>query len=389
MTHLITNDTVARHIAEMLRRESFTLLDIGCSGGIHPAWRVFEERLRAVGFDPNIEEVERLRAKESLRGVSYEAAFVGVPDQHPLALDLGGRSLVQRTPWSRLSVARTLAIREEFLKQADNQALTSMNAWRRTRLAPREPVFLPDYIASRKFDDLDFVKIDIDGGDFIVLQSLFESPAGSNILGLMLEVNFHGTDDPRDNTFHNMDRFMRRMGFDLFDLSVRYYSSGSLPLRYEYDMAAQTLGGRPFQGDALYVRDLSGDEMSGHAKDLSDEKIAKAVAIFALSGHHDQAAELVVRFTDRLSRVLSPEAVLEMLAKVAQKGSKPPLSYREYMAAFERDDAMFYPCRSQEAETARSPAPPRTKQKASPGRSRRKPLLKRVKKWLRTWASGR
>ncbi|MET0532428.1 MAG: hypothetical protein ABW003_29610, partial [Microvirga sp.] len=90
MTNLVTDDEVARHVAGLLRRETFTLLDIGCSGGIQPAWRVFGERLKAIGFDPNIEEVERLRAKETLPGVSYEAAFVGVPAQHPLMRDLEG-----------------------------------------------------------------------------------------------------------------------------------------------------------------------------------------------------------------------------------------------------------------------------------------------------------
>lgn len=384
MTHLVTNDEVARHLAELLRRESFTLLDIGCSGGIQPAWRVFGQRLKAVGFDPNIEEVERLRANETLPGVSYEAAFVGVPDQHPLKRNLGDRSFVGRTPWSRLSVARTLAVREEFLKRADNKELTSMNAWPRTQLAPREPIFLPNYIASHDLDNLDFVKIDVDGADFIVLQSLFESPVRSNILGLVLEVNFHGTDDPRDHTFHNTDRFMRRMGFELFDLSLRRYSSSALPYFYEYDLPAQTLGGRPFQGDALYVRDLSAPDMATYAANLSAEKIAKAVAIFAIGGLYDQAAETIAHFSDRLAEVMPVQPVLDMLAVEIQKGNDRRLSYRDYVAAFQRDDPMFYPYRKH-GQAGQKPADIALGGKIGKqqrGRKRKKSLLKRVKKWL-------
>lgn len=385
MTNLSSSDEVAQHIAACLRREAFTLLDIGCSGGIQPAWRIFGERLKAVGFDPNIEEVERLRAAERLSGVSYEAGFVGVPNGHHLALDLAGRSFVARTPWNRLSVARTLAVREEFLKRADNKALTNINAWPRTRLASPEPIFLPDYVARHGFDDLDFVKIDVDGADFVILQSLFECAIGRTILGLMLEVNFHGSDDPRDNTFHNIDRFMRRMGFDLFDLSIRRYSSSALPYPYEYDLPAQTLGGRPFQGDAFYVRDLGVPEMADHAAGLSAEKIAKVAAIFAIGGLHDQAAETLTHFAARLAEVMEVEPVLELLAGQVQKGQVSPLSYRDYLAAFERDDALFYPYR----RGGRAAVPPMGPSSAggaggNPGmrKRRKKSLLKRVKKWL-------
>jgi FkbM family methyltransferase len=391
MTTLFGRDSTAQFVAGRLRRESFTLLDVGCSGGIHPAWRAFGDRLKAIGFDPNVEEVARLRSAERHPGVAYEAAFVGVPDGHPLASLRAGKSYVGRTPWDRLSVARTIALREDSLKRADNRTLTEINAWPRTKLTSDPPVFLPDYIAKRHLDDIDFVKIDIDGADFIVLRSLFESPVHSRILGFMLEVNFHGSDDESEHTLHNTDRLMRRMGFELFDLSVRRYSSSALPHPYEYDMPAQTLGGRPFQGDALYVRDLSAPEMRTYASTLSDEKIAKAIAIFSLSGHHDQAAETMRHFADRLTGVLPADTILDMLAKEVQKNGQTPLGYRDYIAAFERDDAMFYPYRRQSAQTDaavplshQSPAP----SGASSHRPRRKPLLKRVKKWLKRWRSG-
>jgi hypothetical protein len=385
MTNLVAN-AIARHVAGRLRREAFTLLDIGCSGGIHPAWRVFGDRLKAIGFDPNIEEVERLRAKEKSSGVSYEAAFVGVPEDHPMAKLRAGKDYVGRTPWNRLSVARTMALREEILKRADNKALTEINAWPRAKLAPNSPVYLPEFIAERGLNDIDFVKIDVDGADFIILRSLFESPVHASILGFMLEVNFHGSDDDSEHTLHNTDRLMRRMGFELFDLSMRRYSSSALPIPYEYDMPAQTHGGRLFQGDALYIRDLAAPEMSNVASGLSDEKIAKAVAVFSLSGLYDQAAEVVVRFADRFSGLLSADEVLETLAQEVQKDNGTKLSYRDYLAAFERDDPMFYPYRrGLRTPFGASEAPASTKPTGAGNRHpRKKPLMKRVRKWFKS-----
>jgi hypothetical protein len=390
MTNLVTNSAITGHVARRLGREVFTLLDVGCSGGIHPSWRVFGNRLRAIGFDPNIEEVERLRARETSSGVSYEAAFVGVPDDHPLAKLRAGRGYVGRTPWSRLSVARTMTLREEFLKRADNKALTEINAWPRAKLTSNPPVFLPEYIMTHRLGDIDFVKIDIDGGDFIVLQSVFESPAHTGILGFMLEVNFHGSDDESEHTLHNTDRLMRRMGFELFDLSIRRYSSSILPLPYEYDMPAQTLGGRPFQGDALYIRDLGAPEMSDFANGLSAGKIAKTIAVLSLGGLYDQAAEVVVRFTDRLAGLMSPEEILELLAREVQKKSEVKLSYRDYLAAFERDDPMFYPDgwhRTSAGKADSTSLLPSTRKVGSQAHS--KPLLKQLKKWLKKRTAGR
>ena len=67
----------ASAIARSLSKEPFVLLDIGCSGGINPMWRIFGDRLLALGVDPNIEEVERLKAREKSTRVEYIAAFVG------------------------------------------------------------------------------------------------------------------------------------------------------------------------------------------------------------------------------------------------------------------------------------------------------------------------
>ena len=62
-----------------LAPHQFTLIDIGCSGGIDPTWLEFGNQLQAFGFDPNIEEVERLNASRPGPGIEYVAGFVGLP----------------------------------------------------------------------------------------------------------------------------------------------------------------------------------------------------------------------------------------------------------------------------------------------------------------------
>lgn len=61
----------ASSIAGALASEPFMLVDVGCSGGIDMAFRAFGEHLVVVGFDPNIEEIERLRQSETSDRVTF------------------------------------------------------------------------------------------------------------------------------------------------------------------------------------------------------------------------------------------------------------------------------------------------------------------------------
>lgn len=64
--------------------EPFTLLDVGCSDGIFNPALDFIPSIRAVGFDPVTDEVERLQAASPDRGVNFECALVGDPGWVPL-----------------------------------------------------------------------------------------------------------------------------------------------------------------------------------------------------------------------------------------------------------------------------------------------------------------
>ena len=56
MEGLRLDSAACRCIIDQLEEEKFTLIDVGCSGGIDPIWQLFGPRLKAFGFDPNIGE---------------------------------------------------------------------------------------------------------------------------------------------------------------------------------------------------------------------------------------------------------------------------------------------------------------------------------------------
>jgi FkbM family methyltransferase len=322
----------AAHVAERLGDEPFTLVDVGCSGGIDSAFRVFGENLVAVGFDPNIAEVNRLRRQEMLDSVTYVDAFVDGCSESPL--------IIGSNPWQRLSVAQTLEIREGARSAYSPEQRTANNLWTESTLSERH-VHLPSFLRELSIDSVDFLKIDVDGADFAILQSCSELLRRSVVLGVGIEVNFWGDASPETNTFHNVDRFMRAHGYALFDLSVRRYSNRALPSRYCTTIPAQTEFGRIAQGDALYLMDVCAGPMLGE-QPLSASKLTKLAALFSLFGMPDGGAEILRRFEVLIRGHIDVSLGLNTLTAQAQPNG-PFDGYRTYIDAFERDDSWFWP----------------------------------------------
>jgi len=323
-------------IADGLGSGRFSLVDVGCSGGIDPCWRSFGSRLRALAIDASDAECTRLGGVETNPAVEYVSAFVAGATGRQIDLVRGQASPLIMKVRERLSFMRTREIRAARLAQAGIEEKLRHNAWEMTGLADHaKPIAVLDLLAERGWSDLDCLKIDIDGADFEVLQGFEGKFAGLGVLGVQLEVNFIGTADPSDHTFHNTDRFMRRHGFELFRLDVRTYSSRSLPARYVWPTPAETLSGRPFQGEAYYARDID-------TPGLAASKLAKLAAIFSLWGVPDVAAELLLARRAELAPLLDVDKGLDLMAAQAQPDRRHALDYRAYMRSFEADAPSFY-----------------------------------------------
>jgi hypothetical protein len=361
----------ARYVAERLTQEGFTLVDVGCAGGLAGGWRAFGDRLSALAFDANAEEIARLSAAETNSKVRYVGGWVGMPDDHPLKRRIGTKAYWHHWPAGRLSYERSHDIRRARQEGQEPRALEAYfrdevlaqdwstepgegfdldyaRSFERfapdgTGAGPGPVIHLPPYLQAAGFYDADFLKLDIDGPDYEVLRSMSDLLAQPSLLGVSLEVCFYGSHDANDNSFHNMDRLMREKGFDLFGLSVRTYASAALPWPYLDAHPSMTTGGRPVQGDALYLRDLGSRVRRDAAAELSAEKLAKTAALLALFTLPDYAAEMLIVHRQRLSALIDVDHGLDLLAEeIQQDNSGAPMAYRDYIRAFEAEDPTFF-----------------------------------------------
>ena len=356
MEGIFSDTPVIGYLTEALGSTEFTLIDIGCSGGIDAIWRSWGSRLRALALDPDIVEIDRLRRAETLPGVEYLAGLAALPADHSFAVRRAGCRDRGRHPWSRLSVARSLEmVRRQGqggpappfpgrLSSAPGEQAVEVIAANRQAEMQRSasPIVVPDLLRSRGITSVDFLKIDVDGKDFEILNSFDAALDGFGILGVGIEVTFPGAAGETDQSFHNVDRFMKARGFELCNLTTRRYSLSALPAPYVHDVPAQTIFGRPLLGDALYTRDVAAPEYEGVAAGLEPAKLLNLVCILAAFDLPDGGAEIILRFRDRVAGLVDVNHVLDLLAAQAQAPVEHPLTYRELLERFEGQDPMFF-----------------------------------------------
>ena len=342
MEGLVNFCPVLDYIREFSEPDAFLLVDIGCSGGIDRQWRRLGRRLRALGIDPNVREIERLRAREKHPLISYVTAFAGLAPDHPLAIKKQAQPELEHNPWTRSSTLKYLENVYPKGKEISDKERRAVNLWPTAQLAdPSSPIMVPEYLAQNGIGSLDFLKIDVDGKDFELLNSFEHTLADLAVLGVGIEVRFWGSACQSDGAFHNVDRFLKAHGFELFNLTLQRYSTSVLPGRFVGRAPGPTEFGRVHHGDAMYARDLASNLYEDWASALSAEKILNLVAIFAIFDLPDCAAEVALKYRPLLSRLCDVDRILDLLTTQAELRLFGYASYRRRMESFSQEPGRF------------------------------------------------
>ena len=351
MDGLVNSCPLLDYIARISAPGAFQLVDIGCSGGIDRRWRRMGRRLRALGIDPDVEEIARLMAKEKNPAVSYLNAFAGIAADHPFAVLRRGKPEFARDPNPRMSTVQYVERIRKKEGAASGKTKRSSNLWQSAQLADLgSVVVVPDYLKSAGNSSVDFLKIDVDGKDFEILHSFDRALDELQIMGVGIEVRVWGSDEETDGTFHNVDRFMKAHGFELFNLSLRRYSTSALPSRFVGRAPGATERGRVHHGDAMYARDLGSGLYEALADRLGGDKLLNLAAIFAIFDLPDCAAEVLTKYRERMRGLGDVDIMLDRLAEQEVSGEA---SYRRYMNRLGNAPAEFLASKNPLAMAAR------------------------------------
>jgi FkbM family methyltransferase len=255
------------------------LVDVGARGGLKSNWAAARRHLQLIGFEPDQREFGRLSED---------------PQQKSAATFLDVALHNQRGP-IRFHIARDRGLSSIF--EPNRAFLDAFPDAQRFDVVEQQPVeadTLDNQLRGRGITDVDFIKVDTQGSELFVLQGARHLLATA-VSGVEVEVEF--TPIYRGQPlFADVDRFLRDLGFALFDLRPCYWKRA----------AGRTLGGPRGQiiwADALYLKGLGALETSLASLDAAARKakLLKAIAVALLYGYCDYALEITRHATTVLT----------------------------------------------------------------------------------------
>ena len=253
-------------------RWPLVLVDVGARGGLKKNWASASRHLRMLGFEPDANEYQRLADAGQASSPSRIFLNTALADRHgPL----------------QLHIARDAGLSSVF--EPNRTFLDAFPDAKRFDIVDTRTVAadtLDHQLRERSLTDVDFIKVDTQGSELLVLQGASDTLA-SAMFGVEVEVEFAPVyrDQP---LFAEVDQYLRGRGYHLFDLRPVYWKRA----------VGRYAGGPRGQiawADALYFRTPSAfaATLASLPPDLARSKVLRALSISLLYGYSDLALDVM------------------------------------------------------------------------------------------------
>lgn len=253
-------------------QKPLVVVDVGSRGGYEAHWNLFRDQLKIFGFDPDEKECKRLSRLKKEVDVSYL----------PYALweTSGYRKfyVMSNSPSSSFFKPKL-----DFWKRFPDE----INLKIRKKIKVKT-ITLDTFVNDNNLGYVDFIKLDIEGAELGALKGA-KRLLNKTILGVTCEIVF---EELLENApaFCEIDSFLRRFGFKLFDLGL--FRKLRKPMSKVPEL---TTIGQVISGHGLYFRD-GVSEIRFKAKGTKyweDIKVFKLAALMEIFGLADCAIELI------------------------------------------------------------------------------------------------
>ena len=236
-------------LSSLLNKNTINLLDIGAAGGIEPRWKKISRKINYFGFEPD-ERVRVTNPKTKFSGYHLSPFAVGDSDTYAML------NFTKDEEKSSFFFPN-----QDFLKRFPNPL----------RFSVSKQIELPvKRLDSQDFDDIDFMKLDIQGGELSALKGA--DGILDQVLGVEVEVEFSKLyiDQP---LFGSIYDFLAEREFEFVDFVnlCRWERKSQLGL------------GQLVFGDALFLKSPEKILLD----ELSEEKIRKYLAILYIYNRFD------------------------------------------------------------------------------------------------------
>jgi FkbM family methyltransferase len=211
------------------------LVDVGASGGLESDWKPAKKYLQIIGFEPDKREFPNLERKEN-GNIKY--LNIGLFNK---------KATLDYFLTEKQQTSSMLKPNGEFIKKFPESERFNI-----VKKITVETDTIDSQFQSHHIDDVDFIKLDTQGSELSILEGA-QATIKDHVFGLEIEVEFSELYQGQP-LFSDIDSFVRKKGFQLFDIQGHYWKRTSGKNRYKKR-------GQLIFGDALYLRkaeDFSG-----------------------------------------------------------------------------------------------------------------------------------
>jgi FkbM family methyltransferase len=290
----------AKAVEAVLSGDPIVLLDVGASGGVIPRWSPYRADIAFIGVEPDARSVSELvNSPESKLFRSYEIVPFGAWNRTGAV-----RISFTRKPMCSSHFAPNIPFLSRFLEVERFDIVGSTEVECRT----------VDDLLSGCGKLVDFIKLDLEGGELAVLEGATKSIEGC--MGLHVEVCFQSIRDGQP-LFGNIKNFLERRGIEFVDFVAL--------IRWERN-SFRGLGQAIF-GDALFLRAPENVVAMTGENVLTARRARVYVSILMIY----QRFDLATRFIDLLKKdesVLGQSEIARLVAIVERRNAILDRRYR-------------------------------------------------------------
>jgi len=236
-------------LASLLNKNAINLLDIGAAGGIEPRWKKISAKINYFGFEPD-ERARMVTPKTRFSAYQLNSFAVGDSDSNAML------NITENEGNSSFFFPN-----QDFLERFPNSSRFSVSKQIELKVMR---------VDSQDFNDIDFIKLDIQGGELSALKG--SEGILNKVLGVEVEVVFSKLyiDQPLFGSIHD---FLTERDFEFVDFVnlCRWERKSHLGL------------GQLVFGDALFLKSPEQIVLD----ELSEEKIRKYLAILYIYNRFD------------------------------------------------------------------------------------------------------
>lgn len=246
--YLISNQT--------FKNDVLKVCDVGAREG-YPDWlRYYNNQLFVTGFEADKSECERLNKI--------------VPCQNTLPYALHKNKRKRTFYLTNQSASCSFYKPSKFISRIHNEDDLTIKGTIQLETSSLDSFKL----------NFDFMKLDAEGCELDILKGAKKTL--KSVLGLTVETAFNPTHNNQP-LFSNIDLFLRKQGFNLYDLITCVYTRKSLPA-----IDSKPYYGQVFIGQATYFRDIY-DSIESY----SENQILKLVSLMEIFALNDCALEIL------------------------------------------------------------------------------------------------